>query len=115
MNIIQNTTKGSPDVSRMDPVEIADLTLQENIFIHAHRSGLKINRMNVYSEYTVNSLRNGFAYSSFGFGKTMTFLNMYTDVRGNVYFNYYAPTNVYAENITMNMTNAVGGFGYRTQ
>ena len=40
MNIIQNTTKGSPDVSRMDPVEIADLTLQENIFIHAHRSGL---------------------------------------------------------------------------
>ena len=114
MSIIQNTTKGHPDISRMDAVEIADLTLQENIFIHVHRSSFRINRFNVYSEYTTDNLRNGFVYTSFCFGKTQTFLNMYTDFRGNVYFNLYAPTNVYAENITMNMTNAVGGFGYRS-
>ena len=115
MSIIQNTTKGVPDISRMDVVEIADLTLQENIFIHAHRSSLKINRFNVYSEHTTDSPKNGFVYSSFGFGKTQTFLNMYTDFRGNVYLNLYASTNVYAENITLNMTNGVAGFGYKTQ
>ena len=114
MRIIQNTTKGLPDVSRMDPVEFGDFTLQDNIFIHVHRSSFRINRFNVYSEYITDSLKNGFVYSSHGFGKTQTFLNMYTDVRGDVYFNLYAPTNVYAENMTMNMSYAISGFGYKS-
>ena len=114
MRIIQNTTKGDPDVSRMDAVEIADLTLQSFIIIQVHRSSLTINHINVYSEYTATRLNDGFVYTSFGFGKTQRFLNMYTDVRGNVYFNFYASTNVYAENITMNMTNAISGFSYNS-
>ena len=37
---------------------------------------------------------------------------MYTDLQAHVFINLYASTNVYAENITMNMTKGFGGFSY---
>ena len=39
---------------------------------------------------------------------------MYTQIKGTVYINYFASTNIVAENITMNMTEAIGGMWFRT-
>ena len=112
MNIIQNTTKGEADISRMEEHEINDLTLQNFVVFQAHRSSLSLNHINVYSEYTTIRLQDIFLYTSYCFGKTQSLLNMYTDVEGYVFFNAYASTNIHAENVTMNMTNASGGFSY---
>ena len=49
-------------------------------------------------------------YTSYCFEKTQAFLNMYIDIKGQVYANTYATTNIYAENITLNMSQASGGF-----
>ena len=37
---------------------------------------------------------------------------MYLDVKGMTYWNTYASSNLYAENITLNMTQSTGGFYY---
>ena len=112
MNIIQNTTKGNLDVSRMDEHEISDLTLQSLIVLHIHRSSLMLNHISVYTEHTTIRPNKIFIYTSYCFGKTQALSNMYTDVQGYVYSNTYASTNMHAENITMNMTRSSGGFRY---
>ena len=53
-------------------------------------------------------------YTSYCFEKTQAFLNMYIDIKGQVYANTYATTNIYAENIILNMSQASGGFQYES-
>ena len=112
MNIIQNTTKGDPDISRMGEHEISDLIFQSFVVIHVHRSSFSLNHIDIYSDYTSIRTNDVFLYTSYCFGKTQAFLNIYTNVNGLFYSNIYASTNVYAENITMNMDNMIGGFRY---
>ena len=112
MNIIQNVTVGDIDVSRMEEHEIFDLTFQQFVAIHVHRSSISLNHINAYTEYATVRQGDTFMYTSYCFNKNQSFVNMYTDLQAHVFINLFASTNVYAENITMNMTKGFGGFSY---
>ena len=112
MNIIQNTTKGDFDISRMEQHEINELNFQNFVVFHVHRSSLMLNHISVYTEHTTIKPNIIFIYTSYCFGKAQSLFNMYTDLQGYVYINTYASTNMHAENITMNMTRSSGGFRY---
>ena len=63
-SIIQNTTKGDSDTSRMDVIEQGELNLHSYIVLRVHRSSINFNHINVHSRI-VSSIVTYFVYTSF--------------------------------------------------
>ena len=112
LNIIQNTTLSDIDTSRMSEHEIVELTQQSFVIFHVHSSSLTFNHIDVHSEFELSNIEVVFVYTSYCFYKTQGFYNMYLDVKGQTYLNTFASVNIYADNITLNMTQSTGGFFY---
>ena len=113
-NVIQNQFKGDFDTSRMTEGEINEITFQSYTVFLVYRSSVSLNHINIYSEFTNENVESLLIYTSYCFEKTQALLNMYMDIKGSVYLNTYATTNVYAENITLNMSQSTGGFWYES-
>ena len=110
-NIIQNTTKGDSDTSRMDTTEIGEFILHSNIVFRVHRSSINFNRISVHSNL-INEANAMLVYTSFCYQKTQRFHNMYIDIKGEIYLNTYVTTNVEVQNVTLNMSQSFSGFWY---
>ena len=110
-NIIQNTTKGDSDTSRMDTNEIGELNYQGNIVFRVHRSSINFNHISVHSRF-INEVFAKFVYTSFCYQKTQRFHNMYIDIKGEIYLNIYVTTNIDVQNVTLNMSQSTSGFWY---
>ena len=63
-NIIQNTTKGSSDTSRMDVLEQAEFNLNTNIVFRVHRSSINFNHISIHSRL-INNINTYLVYTSF--------------------------------------------------
>ena len=113
-NVIQNQFKGDFDTSGLTESELNEITSQSYTVFLVYRSSVSLNHINIYSEFTNKKIDSLLMYTSYCFEKTQTFMNMYMDFKGQVYSNTYATTNIYAENITLNMSQASGGFQYKS-
>ena len=63
-NIIQNTTKGASDTSRMDVLEQAEFNLNTNIVFRVHRSSINFNHISIHSRL-INNINTYLVYTSF--------------------------------------------------
>ena len=63
-NIIQNTTKGVSDTSRMDETEQAEFNLNTNIVFRVHRSSINFNHISIHSRL-INNINVFLVYTSF--------------------------------------------------
>ena len=64
LSIIQNTTIGDSDTSRMDVLEQAEFNLYSNIVFRVHRSSINFNHISVHSRF-INNVNINFVYTSF--------------------------------------------------
>ena len=110
-NIIQDKTKGDSDTSRMDMVELGEFGFDNNLVFRVHRSSINFNHISVHSHF-INDIDARLVYTSFWYQKTQRFYNMYIDIKGDIYWNTYATTNMDVQNVTLNVSQSTSGFWY---
>ena len=111
-NLVQDTTIQDIDVSNMEQTEIDEVTSSSDIGIIINRANASLNNLNVMTQSSDNVVYVSAFYTVWNFGRLAKFTNMHFSVHGTIYQNYVASANVYAENITMDLSNAIGGFVY---
>ena len=111
-NIIQNTTMNSLDTTNMEQVEADEILESSDYVIIVNRCNLSINNVDVYSQITSTSLNVDFILPIHQFSSKVTLTNMHFQVKGNVYWNNIASSNLLVENVTLDMFESTGGFMY---
>ena len=111
-NIIQNTTTNPLDTSIMEEVEADEILGTLDYVMIVNRCNLNINNVDVYSQIASASLNIDFIYTIHQFNNWVTLTNMHLQVKGTVYSNNIASSNVYAENLTIDTYQSTGGFVY---
>ena len=71
-----------------------------------------MNNVDVYSQITSASLNVDFILPIHQFSNKVTLTNMHFQVKGNVYYNNIASSNLLVENATFDMYESTGGFMY---
>ena len=64
-NLIQNGTISEIDTSRMEEHEIGDLTQQNLVLFHIHRSSISFNHVDVHSEFVNDEIEIWYIYTSY--------------------------------------------------
>ena len=113
-NIVQNTTLSSLDTTNMEQIESEEILATADYVMIVNRCNLSINNVDVYSQIASDSLNVDFIYTVHQFSNWVTLTNMHLQVKGNIYANNVASSNVYAENLTIDTYQSVGGFVYRS-
>ena len=111
-NIIQNTTTNPLDTSIMEEVEADEILGTLDYVMIVNRCNLNINNVDVYSQISSASLNIDFIYTIHQFSNWVTLTNLHLQVKGTVYSNNIASSNVHAENLTIDTYQSVGGFVY---
>ena len=111
-NIIQNTTMNSLDTSNMEEIEADEIQVSSDYVMIVNRCNLNMNNVDVYSQITSASLNVDFILPIHQFSNKVTLTNMHFQVKGNVYQNNIATSNLLVENATFDMYESTGGFIY---
>ena len=111
-NIIQNTTMNSLDTTNMEQIEADEILESSDYVIIVNRCNLDMNNIDVYSQITSNSLNVDFILPIHQFSNKVTLTNMHFQVKGTVYSNSIASSNLLVENATLDMFESTGGFVY---
>ena len=111
-NIIQNTTMNPLDTSNMEQVEADEIAISSDYGMMVNRCNLNINRIDVYSQITSAALSINFFLPIHQFSNKITLTNVHFQVKGNIYWNNIATSNLHVENGTFDMCEAIGGFIY---
>ena len=111
-NIIQDTTMNPLDTSSMEQVEADEIVGSSSYVIIVNRCNLSINNVDVYSQITSASLNVDFILPIHQFSNKVTLTNMHFQVKGSVYWNNIASSNLLVENATFDMYESTGGFMY---
>ena len=111
-NIIQNTTLNLLDISNMEQVETDEILGSSDYVMIVNRCTLNINNVDVYSQITSTSLNVDFILPIHQFSNKVALTNMHFQVKGNVYSNNIATSNLLVENATFDMYQSTGGFIY---
>ena len=111
-SVIQNTTLNSLDTSNMEQTEADEIVGSSDYVMIVNRCNLNINNVDVYSQITSTSLNVDFFLPIHQFSNKITLTNMHFQVKGNVYSNNIATSNLLVENATFDMYQSTGGFIY---
>ena len=111
-SLIQDTTIQDIDISNMEQTEIDEVTSSSDFGIMINRADVSFNNLDVMTQETENVVYVTSFYTVWNFGRLVKFTNMHFAVHGTIYQNHIASANVYGENLTMDLSNADGGFVY---
>ena len=111
-SIIQNTSTNQLDTSIMEQVESDEILGTLDYVMIVNRCNLTINNVDVYSQISSASLNVDFIYTIHQFSNWVTLTNMHLQIKGNIFSNNIASSNVYAENLTIDTYQSTGGLLY---